>query len=596
MSNYLDKGGLSRLWSKIQTNYVSKTNDQEVEGVKTFSQRPILPLNEVNLTFETINYCSVSISPQDKSGVSIYQEGSKLYLNGQATGYWTFDNMLSKTIPSGNIVFLVFEYEGANADFGIRLRNSSTLTHAGNQQYVKITAVDTIDRVQLYGSPNQNYNGIIINKIEVYDLTEMYGGNENVPASFSINDLNNLTLNNRQAASINDLRKYVNLASDQEINGIKDFKNGIAIGGLKVLKDSSDRIAFYFNNNPKVKIGHLDTLFANRITPDTSNTYDIGRSGVYWKDLYLSGVLSDGTNSIAIANIAKKGDIPTFKTINGQSLIGTGDITIENGASGDYLPLTGGTVTGDITVVANHDYGRLIFTNSNQEWGRFQQGNLGDEFALWSNVDFVIGDWGNDQAWIWCTPDTNTIALGVNNTLVVNGIDNNTTINGDIILNTNSNSNISIKNSAGDSKFGFNDEGNPCIVSPSRAIGVGTDELDGDYVTFTFPEESGTLATTDDIPAQRTYYNHYITFSAGTSGPTISLHIVSTRSSAYTMSLLGSTLYRSKTYAASGHYMSGGAVSCVRFLSTTQAAITYGNNNTTVSCTVADFADSFIAI
>ena len=37
-----------------------------------------------------------------------------------------------------------------------------------------------------------------------------------------------------------------------------------------------------------------------------------------------------------------------LKTINGQSLIGTGDITIEGGASGDYLPLSGGTMTGDI--------------------------------------------------------------------------------------------------------------------------------------------------------------------------------------------------------------------------------------------------------
>lgn len=37
-----------------------------------------------------------------------------------------------------------------------------------------------------------------------------------------------------------------------------------------------------------------------------------------------------------------------LKTINGQSLIGTGDITIEGGASGDYLPLSGGTLTGSL--------------------------------------------------------------------------------------------------------------------------------------------------------------------------------------------------------------------------------------------------------
>lgn len=37
-----------------------------------------------------------------------------------------------------------------------------------------------------------------------------------------------------------------------------------------------------------------------------------------------------------------------LKTINGQSLIGTGDITIEGGTSGDYLPLSGGTLTGSL--------------------------------------------------------------------------------------------------------------------------------------------------------------------------------------------------------------------------------------------------------
>ena len=39
-----------------------------------------------------------------------------------------------------------------------------------------------------------------------------------------------------------------------------------------------------------------------------------------------------------------------LKTINGQSLIGTGDITIEGGASGDYLPLSGGTLTGSLNI------------------------------------------------------------------------------------------------------------------------------------------------------------------------------------------------------------------------------------------------------
>lgn len=44
------------------------------------------------------------------------------------------------------------------------------------------------------------------------------------------------------------------------------------------------------------------------------------------------------------------GSVATLKTINGNSLEGTGDIVISDGGSGNYLPLTGGQLTGDLTV------------------------------------------------------------------------------------------------------------------------------------------------------------------------------------------------------------------------------------------------------
>lgn len=47
------------------------------------------------------------------------------------------------------------------------------------------------------------------------------------------------------------------------------------------------------------------------VAPESANEVSLGASGRQFLNLYLSGVLSDGTNSISVANIAKKSDIPS---------------------------------------------------------------------------------------------------------------------------------------------------------------------------------------------------------------------------------------------------------------------------------------------
>ena len=44
----------------------------------------------------------------------------------------------------------------------------------------------------------------------------------------------------------------------------------------------------------------------------SSKNVDLGTSSQYWRDLYLSGTLSDGANNVKVADIAKKSDIPTI--------------------------------------------------------------------------------------------------------------------------------------------------------------------------------------------------------------------------------------------------------------------------------------------
>lgn len=58
-----------------------------------------------------------------------------------------------------------------------------------------------------------------------------------------------------------------------------------------------------------------------------------------------------------------------------------------------------------------------------------------------------------------------------------------------------------ITNADGD-LFGFNDCDEPVIVNKAgRFITVATDASDGNYLYYTFPEKSGTIALLDDIPS-----------------------------------------------------------------------------------------------
>lgn len=66
--------------------------------------------------------------------------------------------------------------------------------------------------------------------------------------------------------------------------------------------DSSD------GNSVAVLAGTGSTYF---FRAGINNKSDLGTSAVKWKNLYLSGNLTDGTNSISVADIANKSNIPT---------------------------------------------------------------------------------------------------------------------------------------------------------------------------------------------------------------------------------------------------------------------------------------------
>jgi hypothetical protein len=104
----------------------------------------------------------------------------------------------------------------------------------------------------------------------------------------------------------------------------------------------------WINANPQGGVTDLASLTDVTLTPPSANQV----------------LLYDGTTSKWINS--------ALKTINGQPLYGTGNIEVGGGASGNYLPLSGGTLTGPLDLARDVDirsggYTLLVYRPSNQQ-------------------------------------------------------------------------------------------------------------------------------------------------------------------------------------------------------------------------------------
>ena len=110
--------------------------------------------------------------------------------------------------------------------------------------------------------------------------------------------------------------------------GVKaDFGNDALI-----TKDSSNRINIQFAGSSIIKVGATSYIKASWV-PEETNTYDLGSSTYCWKDAYIAGNISDGVNSVSVANIASK--------VTSSAATGTFDASGE-----DTIDISGGTPEG----------------------------------------------------------------------------------------------------------------------------------------------------------------------------------------------------------------------------------------------------------
>jgi hypothetical protein len=168
-------------------------------------------------------------------------------------------------------------------------------------------------------------------------------------------------------ALTSDLTNYVTLDGTQTITGAKTFDDSINISTGKAVAYAGDGIIL--SPNKFVRFGNANTSSSTRgsiavlansssskyFRPGSSGNMDLGTTSYSWKDIILTGVLKgattyglqlpDATNWTANKTVATTDDVASkqdtlvsgtnIKTINNQSILGSGNINISGGSATD---------------------------------------------------------------------------------------------------------------------------------------------------------------------------------------------------------------------------------------------------------------------
>ena len=76
------------------------------------------------------------------------------------------------------------------------------------------------------------------------------------------------------------------------------------IGENSLRIESDDNLGIYTGTGRRIKIAPSAIVFNARPDASTDNSLDLGRTSVRWRDAYIAGELKDGTNSATVADIA----------------------------------------------------------------------------------------------------------------------------------------------------------------------------------------------------------------------------------------------------------------------------------------------------
>lgn len=302
----ITKGG-----DELPTNLLTTDTDQTITGTKTINGKPLVFKHSDNGHALTLEADSDLRGILKMNGTELlrfvgqYGTSVSVALNalndnsidlGKTGNRWR-DLYLSRNLTDGTNSITIADIANKN-DVLIRPLNLTTTTMTDEQ-------IATL----------RTYNCVLTNDLVLGTTSLKAGSILTVPFEYS-GSLRGIAIYNNKIMTY-----YINLTSKQISDGAKDMiisqvaninTDKVTIDNYTINKDSFGQLIIGNNNATSIQFDG-NTVRSNNLVPMGNNSKDLGSSGQRWKDVYLAGNLSDGTNSVSIAdittNISNVGDI-----------------------------------------------------------------------------------------------------------------------------------------------------------------------------------------------------------------------------------------------------------------------------------------------
>lgn len=213
------------------------------------------------------------------------------------TGQWTFQNTLKTTLSTSSPTWNFTGYGASGLD----------IIYSDNSKGLKLTATllrPQNDNDMSLGNSSYTFKDLYLSGTAYASNFTATNTTTSIDWGFSSNQYSNMQFERNSVGmfSMSSFAFFPNSNNSRDLGtntlGWKDLYLGgdIYLGsGKRILCTGVEQVRFY----------NSGVFFAQDIcAPANNTTKNLGRSGYEWNDLYLKGVLTDGTNSVSVADLA----------------------------------------------------------------------------------------------------------------------------------------------------------------------------------------------------------------------------------------------------------------------------------------------------